>query len=161
VASGSPGARATHFTGYYCWVHVGPRAINFTGHCCWFMWGLGQHTLQGIVDIGLHGASGNTLCWVLLLVHVGPRATHLLYWILLLVYVGARATHFTGYCCWLTWGLVQHTSLGIVVGLRGDSGNTLYWVLLLVYVGPRATHFSGYCCWFMWGLWQHTLLLLG
>jgi hypothetical protein len=41
---------------------------------------------------------------------------------LLLVYVGPRATHFTGYCCWLT-------------KVCGASGNTLYWVLLLVYVG--------------------------
>jgi hypothetical protein len=70
----------------------------------------------------------------------------------------ARATHFTGYCCWFMCGFGQHNLLGIVVGLRGASGNTLYWVLLLVYVGPRATHFTGYCCWFTWGLGQHTLL---
>jgi hypothetical protein len=72
--------RATHFTGYCCWFDVGPRATHFTGYCCWFMcfeqhftvycfwfmWGLWQHTnTQGIV--GLCGASGNTLYWVLLL----------------------------------------------------------------------------------------------
>jgi hypothetical protein len=39
------------------------------------------------------------------------------------------------------WGLRQHTLLGLVVDLRGASGNTHYWVLLLVYVGPLATHF--------------------
>jgi hypothetical protein len=43
------GPRVTHFTGYCCWVYVGPRATHFTGYCCWFMWGLGQHTLLGIV----------------------------------------------------------------------------------------------------------------
>jgi hypothetical protein len=82
------------------------------------------------VVVSLCGASGNTL-----------------YWVLLLVYVGAWATHFTGYCCWFTWGLGQHTLLGIVVGLHGALGNTLYWVLLLVYMGPRATHFivDGLC----------------
>jgi hypothetical protein len=36
---------------------------------------------------------------------------------LLLVYVGPRATHFTGYCCWFT-------------KVCGASGSTLYWVLL-------------------------------
>jgi hypothetical protein len=61
--------------------------------------------------VGLCGASGNTLYWVLLLVYVGPRATRTLlgvvdwftwdsgnahYWVLLLVYVGPWATHFTG-----------------------------------------------------------------
>jgi hypothetical protein len=55
-----------------------------------------------------------------------------LYWVLLLVYVGPPATHFTGYCCWFTWSLRQHTLLGIVVGY-GASGNTLYWILLLVW----------------------------
>jgi hypothetical protein len=90
-------------------------------------------------------------------------------WImLLLVYVGPRATHFTGYCCWFTKVcgacLRQHTLLSIVVGLCGVSGNTLYWVLLLGLCGtsgntlywvllfglrgPRATHITGYCCWF-------------
>jgi hypothetical protein len=36
---------------------------------------------------------------------------------LLLVYVGPRATHFTGYCCWFA-------------KVCGASGNTLYWVSL-------------------------------
>jgi hypothetical protein len=89
------------------------------------MWGLGQHTLLGIV-VGLRVALGNTLYWVLLLVHMG-----------------SRATHFTGYCFLVYVGLWQHTLLGIVVGLCVASGNTLYWVLLLVYVGPWATHFTG------------------
>jgi hypothetical protein len=77
------------------------------------MWGHGQHTLLGIV-VGLCGASGNTLYWVLLLVYMGPRATHI-----------------TGYCCWFMWGLGQHTLLNIVVDLCGASGNTLYfcWVI--------------------------------
>jgi hypothetical protein len=78
------------------------------------MRGLKQHTM-GIV-VGLCRVSGNTLYWVLLLVHVGPRATN-----------------FTGYCFLVYVGLGQHTLLGIVVGLCGVSGNTLYWVLLLVY----------------------------
>jgi hypothetical protein len=100
---------------------------------------------------------------------------------LLLVHVGPRATHFTGYCCWFTkvcgasgntlyWVLLlvyvgslhvgsrQHTSLGIVVGSCGASGNTLYWVLFFGLRGPQATHITGYCCWSMWGLGQHTLL---
>jgi hypothetical protein len=51
--------------------------------------GLGQHTLLGIV--GLCGASGNTLYWVLLLVDVG-------------------------YCCWLCCAS-GNTLLAIVVGL--------------------------------------------
>jgi hypothetical protein len=64
--------------------------------------------------------------------------------------------------------LVQHTLLGIAVGLCGASGNTLHWVLVYA-VAPRATYFSGYgSCWFMWGTvvgykcmlrhGQHTLL---
>jgi hypothetical protein len=104
------------------------------------MRGLRQHTILGIV-VGLCGVSGNTLYWVLLLVHVG-----------------SRATHFTVYCCWFMWGLGQHTLLGIVFWFTWASGNTHYWVLLLVYVGPRATHFTGYCCWLTWGLGQHTFL---
>jgi hypothetical protein len=101
------GPRATHFTRHCCWltkvcgasgntlywvlllVYVGSRATHFTGYGCWFMWGLGQHTLLGIVVghmwftlasgivVGLCGASGNTLYWVLLLVYVGPWATHI------------------------------------------------------------------------------------
>jgi hypothetical protein len=54
------------------------------------------------IIVGLCGASGDTLQWVLLLVYVGPQATH-----------------FTGYYCWFMWGLGQHTSMGIVVGLCG------------------------------------------
>jgi hypothetical protein len=45
----------------------------------------------------------------------------------------------------LMWGLGRRTSLGVVVGLCGASGNTLNWVLL-VYVAPWAT--------------QHTLLAI-
>jgi hypothetical protein len=81
--------------------------------------------------------------------------TGIISWVLLLV---PRATHFTGYWSWFTWGLGQHTLLGIDLGLRGASGNTLYWVLLLVYVGLGNTRYTGYCCWFTWGLGQHTLL---
>jgi hypothetical protein len=51
-------------------------------------------------------------------------------WVMLLVYVGPRATHLTGNCCWFTKAYEA-------------SGNTLYWVLLFVYVGSRATHFTG------------------
>jgi hypothetical protein len=88
------------------------------------MLGLGQYSLLGNAVVSLCGASGNTL-----------------YWILLLVYMGPRATHFTGYCCWFMWGLGQHTLLGIGVGSCGALGNTLYCILILVYVGARATHF--------------------
>jgi hypothetical protein len=42
-------------------VYVGPRATHFTVYSCWFMWGLGQHTLLGIV-IGSCGAMGTLLC---------------------------------------------------------------------------------------------------
>jgi hypothetical protein len=63
------------------------------------MWGVGQHTLLGIVA-GLC-ASGYTLLGILGIV-VG--------------YVAPRATHVTGYCSWFTRGLGQHTLLGIVVG---------------------------------------------
>jgi hypothetical protein len=45
------------------------------------MWGLGQHTLLGIV-VG----------------YVAPRATQFTR-LLLFVYEGPRTTHFTGYCC--------------------------------------------------------------
>jgi hypothetical protein len=50
----------------------------------------------------------------LLLIYV-PRAT--LYWVLLLVYVGPRATHFTGIVdlC----AASSNTLMGIVVGLCG------------------------------------------
>jgi hypothetical protein len=40
----------------------------------------------------------------------------------LLKYVGPQAAHFTGYCCWLMWGLGQHTLLGIVVGFMWGLG---------------------------------------
>jgi hypothetical protein len=50
------GPRATHFNGYCCcFMCLGQ---HITWYCCWFMWGLGQHTLLGIV--GLCGTSGNT-----------------------------------------------------------------------------------------------------
>jgi hypothetical protein len=55
--------------------YAGLQATHYAGYCCWFMWGLGQHTLLGIV-VGSCGVSGNTLYWVLLLVYVGPWATH-------------------------------------------------------------------------------------
>jgi hypothetical protein len=76
-------------------VYMGPRATHFTGYCCWFMWGLGQHTLLGIV-VGLSGAS---------------------------------ATQFTEHCCWFTWGLGQRTLL-YIVGLYEVLDNTLYWASL-------------------------------
>jgi hypothetical protein len=99
-----------------------------------------QHTLLSIV-VGLCGASGNTLYWVLLFGLRGPRATHFTVYCCW-VYVGPRATHFTVYCCLIYMGLGQQTLLGIVVG----------------YVGHRATHFTRYCCWLTWGLGQHTLM---
>jgi hypothetical protein len=60
------GPRATHFTGYSCWVYVagasgntfywvlllvyvGSRATHFAGYCCWFTWGPGQHTLLDLM----------------------------------------------------------------------------------------------------------------
>jgi hypothetical protein len=101
------------------------------------MWagpGLGQHMLLGIV-VGLCGASGNAL-----------------YWILLLVYVGPRATHFTGYCCWFTWGLGQHTLLDIVDGSCG--GLLQHTLLLLGYTKFRTTHFTGHHCSSAMGLQQ-------
>jgi uncharacterized membrane protein len=95
------------------------------------MWGLGQHTLLGIV-VGLCEASntlyyfvvglcasgntllGNTLagycCWFM-----WGLGQHTLLGIVV-GYVRPRATHCTGYCCWFMRGLGQHTLLGIVVG---------------------------------------------
>jgi hypothetical protein len=107
-------------------VCVGARATHFTGYCCWFMWGLGQHTLLDIV-VGLCGASGNTLYWVLLLVYAG-LGQHTLLGIVVGLR-GPRATHFTGYCCWLMWGLWQHT------------------LLLLVYTTFWTTHFTVRLLW--------------
>jgi hypothetical protein len=52
---------------------VGLGQHTLLGIVVGFMWGLGQH--MGIV-VGLCGASGKTLYWVLLLVYVGPWATH-------------------------------------------------------------------------------------
>jgi hypothetical protein len=74
------GPRVTHFTGYCCW----PMCLrqHFTGYCCWFMWGLGQHTLLGIV-VGYVVLRQHTL----LAIVVG--------------YVVPRTTHLTGYCCGL------------------------------------------------------------
>jgi hypothetical protein len=63
-----------------------------------FTWGLGQHTLLGIV-VGLRVASGNTLHWILLLVYVGSLATHFI-----VVY-------------WVVRSFGQHTLLGIIVRL--------------------------------------------
>jgi hypothetical protein len=128
-----------------------------------------------------NSASGNTRTGLLLLIYVGPRATHFggyCCW-----FVGPRATQLTGYCrfMWhlgqhtllgivvglcggfgqhtlvgivvgLMWGRGQDTLLGIVVGFCGASGYTLHWVLL-AYLSPGATHFTGYCCWFIWGSW--------
>jgi hypothetical protein len=85
---------------------------------------------------------------------VGPRATHFTGYCCRFMCLGQ---HFTGYCCWFMWTsgntlylvmllvmlhLGQHTSLAIVVGLRGASDNALYYVLL----------------WAMRGFGQHTLL---
>jgi hypothetical protein len=53
------------------------------------MWGLGQHTLLGIV-VGLR-ASGNTLLGVAVGLFGAPGKT--LYWVLLLVYVGRLGQH--------------------------------------------------------------------
>jgi hypothetical protein len=96
--------------------------------------------LLGIV-VCLRGASGNALYWVLLLLaYAGPREHTLLCIVVSLM-----------------WGFGQHTSLGIVVGLCGASGNTLLILgivvglcassntllgiaMLLVYVRPWATH---------------------
>jgi hypothetical protein len=100
------------------------------------MWGLGQHTLLGIV-VGLW-ASGNTLYWVLL-------------WFMCL------GQYFTGYCCWFMH-LGKHTLLGDVVVYMPRA--ILYWVLLLVYVGPRATHFYWVLLLVMLRLGQHTLLAI-
>jgi hypothetical protein len=88
---------------------------------------------------------------------VGSRAIHLLGNVVLLVYVGSRSTHFTGHCCWIMWGLGQHTLLGIDVGPWGlgqhtllgivyVGPNTLYWVLLLGYARLWKTNFTGHHC---------------
>jgi hypothetical protein len=106
------GPRATHFTGYCCWFNkvVGPQAAHFTGYCCWFMWGLGQHTLLGIIVVFMWGLGQHTLLGIVAWFTWASGNTH--YWVLLLVYAG----------------LGQHTLLDIVVGLCGTLGNTLYWV---------------------------------
>jgi hypothetical protein len=109
---------------------VGPRATHFSGYCCvGLMWGISDNTLYWVLLVYV-GAAGDTLQWVLLLAYVGPQG-NTLNWVLL-VYVAPRATHFTGYCCWFIWGIVvgyvaPRTThiLGIVVNLRGASGNTL------------------------------------
>jgi hypothetical protein len=95
------------------------------------MWCLGQHTLLGIV-VGLCGGFGRHTSLGIVVGLYGASG-NTLNWVLL-VYVAPRATHFTGYC-WFMWS--------IAVG----------------YVVPWAvTLFIGYCCWFMSGLGQHTLL---
>jgi hypothetical protein len=87
------------------------------------MWGLGQYTLLGI-GVGLSGALGNTLYWVLLLglreasyntllgivagLHVALG--NALYLVLLLGYARFRTTHFTGHHCLIS----------------SDCGNTIY-----------------------------------
>jgi hypothetical protein len=55
------------------------------------------HTLLGNV-VGLCWALGNALHWVMLLVYVGPWATHF-HRVMLLIYVGPWATQYT-----LLWG---------------------------------------------------------
>jgi hypothetical protein len=70
------------------------------------------------------------------------------FWVLLLVYMGPRATHFTGYC-WFMWRLGQHTLWVLLL---------VYVGIVVGYVSPRATRRTGYCYWFMRGLGQHTLL---
>jgi hypothetical protein len=109
------GPRATHI-----WlgivVVVGLQATDFT---------------QGIA-VGLCGASGTRLYWVLVCLCHGASGN----------------THFSGYgSCWFLWGTVvgykcmlphgQHILLGIVVGLWWATDNTLYWVLLWVMRGFR------------------------
>jgi hypothetical protein len=78
--------RATHFTGYCCWLKCGGLwQHTLVGIVVGLMWGLGQDTLLGIVGlfgglwlhtslgivVSLCGPSGNTLYWVLLLVYMG------------------------------------------------------------------------------------------
>jgi hypothetical protein len=99
------------------------------------MWGLGQHTLLGIV-VGF-------------LKYVWPQATHFTgycCWFML----GLGQHTLLGIVVGFMWVLGQHTLLGIDVWLTLASGNTHYWVLLLVYVGPRATQFTGHRCLFPW-----------
>jgi hypothetical protein len=55
------------------------------------------------------------------------------------------------------WGFGQHTSLGIVVGLCGASGNTLLILGIVVGLCASGNSLLGLqCYWFMWGLGQHT-----
>jgi hypothetical protein len=121
-------------------VHVSRYLSNPHGGAAWSDVGPRVTHVLGIVVVNLRGASGKTAYWVLLLV----------------LDVRPRVRHFTGYCCWLMWGLGQHTLPGIVVGLCA-SGNTLLDIVV-GYVAPLATHITGYCCWFTRGLGQHTLL---
>jgi hypothetical protein len=74
------------------------------------MWGLGQHSLLGIV-VGLC-ALGNTLLGIVVSLCGALGNTY--YWVLLLAYEGPWTTHFTEYCCWLCDVL----------------GNTHYWASL-------------------------------
>jgi hypothetical protein len=123
----------------------GPRATHFTGYCCWFLWGLGQHTLLGIV-VGLCGGLWRHTSLVLLLDYVGPRATHLTVYCWFMWHLGQHTllgiVGLYGVLLLVMLRLRQHTLLAIVVGLWGASDNTLYWVLL----------------WVMRGFGQHTLL---
>jgi hypothetical protein len=80
---------------------------------------LGQHILLAIA-VGLRGASGNTLYWVLLLVDVG-LGQHTL----LAIVVD------TLYCAllWVMRGFGQHTLLGII---RSDVRRLHQWVQNIV-----------------------------
>jgi hypothetical protein len=56
-------------------VCVGPLAIHLVDIIMLVMLGIREHTLLGNV-VGLCWALGNALHWVMLLVYVGPWATH-------------------------------------------------------------------------------------
>jgi hypothetical protein len=64
--------------------------------------------------------------------------------------VGTRATHVPGIVVNFTWGLGQHTLVGIVVGLMWASGKTLYLLGIVIGLcGGLGRHTSlgtMYCC---------------
>jgi hypothetical protein len=82
----------------------GSRATHSAGYFCWLT--------------EVCGASGNTLYWVLLLGFGASGNTF--YWVLLLVYLGPRATHFT-------WGLGQHTLLGLMWAFSKGFKIIFFW----------------------------------
>jgi hypothetical protein len=82
------------------------------------MWGLGQHTLVGIVVGLIWGLGQDTLLGIAIVVGLCGASGDTLHWVLLLVYGGVLLVY-GGYCCWLCC----------------TSDNTLYWVLLWVMRG--------------------------